>query len=270
MKLPFHLCQPGGEASCGACCGLYNFRDHSRVALAAALGRRTARLARAPRTAEAFGAAARELGAQERPPLFSDVRLCPLLGFLDAGRSRVGCLAHPDACGGLELRGCGAYGADVCRSFECPSYLWLEDWQARLVQRACPDWYVYGLVVTDVEFVRGCLALVESERAGPVRPAELERPAVVRAFGALFALKESASGRGDGADVVGRFAPDGTGDAALRTLDYAALKVGPAPEDGVALCLGHAPATGAALLAAREEIRARVREVAAALVLDCS
>src|SRR5690242_21172799 len=28
-SLPFHLCQPGGGASCGACCGLYNFKDHS-------------------------------------------------------------------------------------------------------------------------------------------------------------------------------------------------------------------------------------------------
>src|SRR3954470_7002631 len=99
MALPFHLCQPGGRVSCGACCGLYNFRDFGREALTVSLVRHTERLATTERTPEAFFAAARALRGQDPAPLFTKVRVCPMLGFLDPDRSRVGCLAHPKALG---------------------------------------------------------------------------------------------------------------------------------------------------------------------------
>ena len=38
---PFHLCQPNGAKSCGACCGLYNWQDHSRGTVNSLLRRRT-------------------------------------------------------------------------------------------------------------------------------------------------------------------------------------------------------------------------------------
>ena len=39
---PFvHLCQPDPSKSCGACCGLYNYADSGREALAARLRNRT-------------------------------------------------------------------------------------------------------------------------------------------------------------------------------------------------------------------------------------
>jgi hypothetical protein len=266
MSVSLHLCQPGGGASCGACCGLYNFRDHRRAPLSAVLARQRAALEGVPRTSEAYRAVAARLAAERPGGLFPAVRVCPLLGFLDAAHTRVGCLAHPKVTGGADLRDCGVYTADVCETFTCPSFSWLSDAQARLVRAACPDWYLYGLVITDVEFVRGCLGLVEAERAGPVPPDALAaRPAALAAVAALFALKEHAPDRPADAAVFGRFGPDGTGEPVLRHLDYAALGLPPAPEDDVVLCLGYAPASAGALAAARARVRAHVLAVAAAL-----
>src|SRR5690606_18849401 len=125
MGFSFHLCQPGAGASCGACCGLYNFRDHSREALAKTLSRRSEVIRRTPKEPAAFRDAARSLRRWDKDRLFDAVRICPLLGFLDEAETRVGCLAHPAANDGIDLRDCGAYDASTCGSFECPSFLWL-------------------------------------------------------------------------------------------------------------------------------------------------
>jgi hypothetical protein len=266
MSLPFHLCQPGGGASCGACCGLYNFKDHSRASLTRALERRTEAVRSLPKTMESFRTAAEALRSGDEQPLFPLVRVCPMLGFLDAERSRVGCLAHPLVTGGPDLRDCGVYNANTCQTFECPSFIWLDAAQARLIRAACADWYLYGLVITDVEFARGCLRLLADELGGAVDPDALAgKPEALAATRALFALKETAPGRGEHGPVFGRFDPDGEGDGALRTLPYERLGLKAAPEDDVVLCLGYAPERAEALEAARALVRGHVLAVAEAL-----
>jgi hypothetical protein len=268
VAVSFHLCQPGRGASCGACCGLYNFRDHSRTALTERLAEQTAQLRNIPKEREAWRDAARNLVESRREaPLFPAVRVCPLLGFLDEAQRTVGCLGHPQATGGVDLRDCGVYRASICETFTCPSFGWLEDAQARLVQAACADWYLYGLVITDVEFVRGCLRLVERELGGPARPdVMMSRPAVLDAVRSLFALKETAADRSPYAPIFGRFTPDTEGEPISRTLNYTRLGVRAAPEDDVVLCLGYDPADAATLTAAREQVRLHVRAVARALM----
>src|SRR5512139_3480102 len=115
------LCQRA-TASCGACCGLYNRRDHGRAAIRAELARRTRALRDLPRTPEAFRAAETALAAGAPAPLFPSVRVCTFLGFLDDAGARVGCLAHPKATGGPDLRDCGVYDARICETFFCPSF----------------------------------------------------------------------------------------------------------------------------------------------------
>ncbi|WP_224363819.1 hypothetical protein [Hyalangium versicolor] len=268
MSVSFHLCQPGRGASCGACCGLYNFRDHSRAALTERLAEQTARMRDVPREREAWHAAARDaLESRKEPPLFPSVRVCPLLGFIDAEQRRVGCLGHPKVTGGVDLRDCGVYRASICETFTCPSFGWLEDAQARLVEAACQDWYLYGLVITDVEFIRGCLRLIERELAGPARPERImARPAALEAVRRLFALKETATGRSPHAPIFGRFTPDMEGEPVSRTLNYARLGVRAAPEDDVVLCLGYDPADASTLIAARERVRLHVRAVVRTLI----
>ena len=274
MSVSFHLCQPGGGASCGACCGLYNFRDHSRPALQARLQRHTQALATVAREPAAYSAAARELAAQERGgALFPAVRICPLLGFLPqepgSAAPRVGCLAHPKVTGGVDLRDCGVYRAEVCETFTCPSFGWLSDAQARLVQAACADWYLYGLVITDVEFVQGCLRLLAWECGQELAPARLQaHPAALAALAALFRLKEEAARAPEQGGVFGRFRPDAQGEPEMQALDYAALGLHADPADDVVVCLGALPESAAALQAARERVRGRVRSVAAALLRE--
>lgn len=266
MALPFHLCQPGGRASCGACCGLYNFRRRSRAALAGALHRRTDHVLPLPKTREAYARAARSLRRWDKDPLFPPVRLCPLLGFVDEERTRVGCLAHPAVTGGVDLRDAGAYDARTCATFECPSFLWLDGPQARLVRAACPDWYLYGLVITDVELVRGTLRLVSDGLGSTAKPdAIVANPRALAAMAALLALKETAPERPDDADIFGRFAADDLGEPVPRILEYERLGAGPAPEDEVVLTLGYDPADAAALERAREVVRSHVAEVVEAL-----
>lgn len=266
MALPFHLCQPGGGASCGACCGLYNFRDHSRDSLVKALRRRTEAIRPLPKTADAYQAAARSLRRWDKNPLFPPVRLCPLLGFLDEDEKRVGCMAHPLVTGGIDLRDCGAYDSRTCSSFECPSFLWLDAPKARLVRAACSDWYLYGLVITDVEFVRGTVKLLELELGGP---ADLDRivatPEALEAARRHFGLKEHAPDRPADAAIFGRFARDDLGEPVPRVIEYDALCAEAAPEDDVVLCLGYAPHTARALEEARDLVRSSIRAIAAAL-----
>lgn len=266
MALPFHLCQPGGGASCGACCGLYNFKDHSRAALTRALDRRTDTIRALPKTPEAYQGAARSLRRWDKDPMFPPVRLCPLLGFVDEERKRVGCLAHPAVTGGIDLRDCGAYDARTCQSFECPSFLWLDAPQARLVRAALPDWYRYGLVITDVEFVRGCVKLLEAELGGRADlDAIVARPEALEAARELLSLKETAPDRPRDAAIFGRFASDDLGEPTPRTIDYEGLGADAAPEDDVVLCLGYDPRRRDELERARALVREKVRAVAAAL-----
>lgn len=229
-----------------------------------ALNRRTETIRALPKEPEAYARAARSLRRWDKDPLFLPVRLCPLLGFVDEARARVGCLAHPAVTGGVDLRDCGAYDARTCASFECPSFLWLDGPQVHLVRAACPDWYRYGLVITDVEFVRSSMKLV-FDRLGAAIDLEtiMAHPAALAATAALFALKETAPDRRD--DVFGRFAVDDLGEPVSRVLDYQRLGASPGPEDEVVLCLGYDPADAAALERARTLVRVAVTTLADAL-----
>jgi hypothetical protein len=143
--------------------------------------------------------------------------------------------------GGLDLRDCGAYDTKTCQSFECPSFLWLDGPMARLVRAACPDWYLYGLVITDVELVRGLLKLLALAQGEAVDADALRVHASallqVRAF---FERKEQAPERSPDGAVFGRFACDDLGEP-VRGSRHTSSAV-PRRND-VVLCLG-TPTTG--------------------------
>jgi hypothetical protein len=258
---PFHLCQPGAGASCGACCGMFNLADASRPAVTEVLARQTEAVRPTPRNQAAFSEVARALSAQQPPAMFAEVRVCPLLGFLDVANTRVGCLAHPTQTGGVDLRDCGVYHAALCERFECPSFLWLTDAQARLVRAACPDWFLYSLVVTDVELVRGCLRLIENALGAAIAPDLLALPPAVDAMRALFELRLGPAAE----RTFGRFVAIADRTPELRTIDYATLDLRTAPEDDVVVCLGGPLSSASDVCSARERVRARVRAVVGAL-----
>jgi hypothetical protein len=257
------LCQRGG-ASCGACCGLYNTRDPSRAALHAELCRRTERVAAAPRTLEGFRAAAADLGEDMAEPLFPLVRVCPLLGFLDAARRRVGCLAHPLATGGVDLRDAGVYDARTCEAFLCPSFSWLSEGEAELAERAVGDFHLYGLVVTDVPFLRAVLEGLAARTGEAVRADHLCHPPFAEALRALLALKEELAPGSEG--LFGAFRPAADGGEEPRRIDYPALGRPPSPHDRILLCAGADPRSGNDLDALDAEVARRLDAAAQAFL----
>lgn len=255
------LCQRG-DLSCGACCGLYNRRDLSREAVRAELARRTRVLAGVPRTAEAFREAAGRIAAGGPAPLFPSVRICPLLGFLDAGETRVGCLGHPAVTGGPDLRDCGVYGASVCETFLCPSHAWLTEAEAALAEAACGDFHLYGLVVTDVPFLRAALGAVADRVGARVELRHLAHAPFRSALGELLALKEELAPGSEG--LFGAFAPGDDGEPVPRRIDYAAIgREGASPYDAILTCVGADPRSGNDLDLFEAEVRRRLDACAA-------
>jgi hypothetical protein len=257
------LCQRGA-ASCGACCGLYNREDFSRPAVHALLARRTRALAAVPRTKDAFAAAGRALARDDDAPLFPSVRVCPLLGFLDAEETRVGCLAHPLSTRGPDLRDCGAYDTGICSSFFCPSHAWLSEDEAAIAALACGDFHLYGLVVTDVPFLRACLAAIGAEAGARVERRHVEEPRFRAALRRLLALKEELAPGSDG--LYGAFEPGADGEPVPRAIDYAALGRARTPSswlDEILTCAGADPRSGNDLDALEEMVSQRLAAAAA-------
>jgi hypothetical protein len=236
------LCQRRG-ASCGACCGLYNRADPARPKILAELRRRTRALAEVPRTPEAFRAAARRLEADAPAPLFPSVRVCMLLGFLDAAERRVGCLAHPAVTGGPDLRDCGVYDAKICESFLCPSFSWLHEEEAEIAERATAgDPYLYGLVVTDVPFLRAVLGAIADGAGARVEARHLADERFRAGFRRVLELKCQLAPGSDG--LFGAFAAGPGGEDVPRRIDYGAMERGASRYDAILTCAGADPRSG--------------------------
>ncbi len=257
------LCQRT-RSSCGACCGLYNRRDHGEEAVRERLDARTDALAGVPRTQDGFREAAARIGASEPPSLFPSVRVCPLLGWLDPERTRVGCLAHPLVTGGADLRDQGVYDASICETFLCPSHSWLAEEEAEIVDDTCADAHLYGLVVTDVPFVRAVLDAVGRLAGARIERRHLERAPVRDSLRRLFALKEELEPGSEG--LFGAFRPGADGEPVPRSIDYAGMEREVSPWDAILLCVGADPRSGNDLDRLEGEVRGRLEECGKALL----
>lgn len=256
------LCQRPG-ASCGACCGLYNRREHGREAVRAELTRRTLALGRVARTLPAFREAAARLAAAGPAPIFPSVRVCPLLGFLDEAGTRIGCLAHPLVTGGADLRDAGAYDVTTCESFLCPSHAWLGEEEARLAELASGDFHLYGLVVTDAPFLRAALDAVAALAGARVERRHLERPAFLAALTRLLALKEELEPGSEG--LFGAFRTGGDGEPEPRAIDCQPRDRERSPCDALLTCVGADLHSGNDLDRMEAELRRRLDACAGAL-----
>lgn len=172
-----NICVPDHRKSCAACCGLYNVADATRPELFAKLLRRTELFRSTPRDADSICAYKDETALLEsNEPLEEIIHVCEFTGFLDDDQRLVGCMLHPSAVGnhGLDLRGLCHYGSMACKAFYCPAWRELSPAQRDLVAEAIDDWHLYGLVMTDVEFVQAVTGLIEKS-AGKTLTSALQR-----------------------------------------------------------------------------------------------
>ena len=188
---PPHLCQPDSAKSCGACCGLYNYRGSSRTSLEGRLKRRTERfrsLGRyTPETLEAFGNRVRSEEPQAKR--LETIYNCEFLGFVDSGCRRVGCLLHPCQHGGRDLRSCSFYGAELCDGHLCLSHQKLTREEKWAVILSLDDWYLYGICITDIDLCKSFFDHAARRLGGQPTLPVLSRTGVRRAAADFFALK---------------------------------------------------------------------------------
>jgi hypothetical protein len=166
-----YLCQVNGRVSCGACCGLYNVADLSREDLTRMLARRTRCFARTPRSVAGIEEFARETEAAEsqaRP--FPELHHCPFIGLIGEPPGRVGCLLHPRGEGnqGIDLRGLSYYGGLACRTYFCATTKKLRPRWKLVLRQVLDDWYLFGLVATEMELLAAIFEHLESRMGRPL------------------------------------------------------------------------------------------------------
>lgn len=269
--IPKVLCHPGGGKSCGACCGMYNRVEGGEEATMRRLAERTSAFGREvdvedPKTLEAFRAKWEQ--TDPRKKLLEGLPNCPFLGVVERrggerGAPKVGCLVHPRQNGGLDGRDCGVYDRRTCEDYLCAAHDLLRPFEKRLVVEATRDSYVYGLVVTDVKFVKLLTEKVAEINGRMPRSDELRGEDVIAAAAGYFELKRDWPwAASDG--VFGQVVPGRGLETRRREGPSEALGEAPGPWDAVLRCLGTRVTSVSELEEAREVVRARVHAVAEA------
>ena len=186
------LCHPDDLKSCGACCGLYNWVDHSRERISRLMHERTDTFVSGMRRGRSIKDTKALLLSVDTPDkLFGPIYNCPFVGFVDNQRRRVGCMIHPINNDGRELRDISLYGAEICNGHECPSFSYLTEAEKRAVTCVIDDWYLYGLVICDIDLVKEFFTILANTLGEEIRADLLADGRVREATLAFFSLKES-------------------------------------------------------------------------------
>lgn len=280
-KAPRILCQPGHGKSCGSCCGMYNSPQASQheLLLDTLVTRTRAFFDEASIHDEASLRAFRQRWepAPEQK-LLDGLPSCPFLGLLtwrtnppeQARTGPVGCLVHPLQNEGVDGRDCGVYDRTICEDYLCAAHSLLSDSERSLVLAAIKDSYLYGLVITDVRFVRALLELTATINAASPTPSQLERPAAIEAASAYFELKRGWPYR-DVDGILGAVIPLRGLETKRRPTPAETLGSPAAPEDAVLACLGTRKLDSVQELEhARSLVRVKVARFAQATALEAS
>lgn len=187
---PVHLCQPNSQKGCGACCGLYNYQDHSRESLKSLLENRTG-LFNSFQGEIPFGEYVQKAGSLAgSPKLLETIHNCDYLGFLDVEQKKIGCLLHPSRHQGNDLRHHTFYGAELCAGHYCPSYSYLDSIEQRAVIAVLNDWYLYGLVITDIDLVKEFFHHTQTRLGESIRFQQFKHEGIRNSLKSFFELKE--------------------------------------------------------------------------------
>ena len=201
-----YLCQVSHKVSCCACCGLYNIKDPSEENLMIILNHRTDVFRKTQRTEEAIDGFADYIARTEpkyRP--LESFHHCPFLGFPDRNNPVVGCLLHPlaEANNGVDYRGLSYYGGYACRSFFCLTVHQLPYEYKKILRAAAPNWYLYGLVITEIDMLKQFFEIIESRLEKPINADTIiHTPGALESITKFFFLKPAWPYRKKGAALL--------------------------------------------------------------------
>ena len=218
-----HLCQPDECKSCGACCGLYNYADSSRESLTLRLRGRTKLFRDADKSPEGLQAFSRMIqAAEDMARRYEVIYCCEYLGFLDAEEQRVGCLLHPLQNGGIDHRGVSFYGRELCDGHFCPSYHYISREEKLALLDIIADWYLFGLVITDIDLVKSYFQLISDGVYETPSPERFKKGLLREKALSFFDLKLSWPFRSADVHRLGKYYFDGS-QYMINHIDYEAL-----------------------------------------------
>lgn len=258
------LCHPDAYKSCGACCGLYNYRDNSRAIVIERLRRRT----------ECFSALRddpdryrHEVAAFEGAKLYETIYNCEFLGFVGTDHTRVGCLLHPDVNEGRDLREISFYGEELCRQHLCPSHEKLTKAEKEVVIRLLDDWYLYGLCITDIDIIKSYLFHIQNVVGEEFDLTQLDaRITLKHLMNEFFSWKEHWPFRRTEALRFGKyyFVEE---EYHIAHIDYEGLGLDPSPYDDILLSLASEFRDRSEVCIAEEMVRKNVEGVVESYIM---
>ncbi len=253
--LDIHLCQPDSCKSCAACCGLYNYVANGRDELHERLAKRTILFDQVRAKHMTVGDyRQRILDKEDGRRLFDTIYSCEYVGYLNAGQSRVGCMLHPYMNDGADMRNLSFYGQEICDGHFCPSYQKLTAVEAGIVLDLVDDWYLYGALITDIDYVKEFFRLTQDRIGEAVSPKRVkESGGLQEILRNYFELKLDWPYRDLSRPRFGKYYFVGE-DYDIAAIDYAALGAEQSPFDRIFLSLTSAFKTSAELKAANNII----------------
>jgi hypothetical protein len=78
----------------------------------------------------------------------------------------------------------------MCDGHFCPSYTYLTAHEQQAVVTTIDDWYLYGLVATDIDFIKEFFTVVQNCLGESLHPERVKHPPVKEALCDFFKLKE--------------------------------------------------------------------------------
>jgi hypothetical protein len=166
-----HLCQPDNLKSCGACCGIYNYVGNTREELSVRFNYREKLIQKVRHgglSLEAYRDAIRHREDGRR--IYKTIFTCEFAGWLDGERKKVGCMIHPMQNNGSDMRDVSFYGREICEGHFCPSYQKLNENESRIIVDTIDDWYLFGAVITDIDFVKTFFRIAQNRIGEEIKP----------------------------------------------------------------------------------------------------
>jgi len=116
------LCQPDNKKSCGACCGQFNWQDHTRNVIQDIIELQTEFFHSLTDYTNLSKYKEEVNDSINNTKLFETIYNCEFLGFINKEHTKTGCMLHPAVTGIPDLRNNCFYGTEICESHFCPGF----------------------------------------------------------------------------------------------------------------------------------------------------